>query len=594
MSSLRSALYRGGVQPRSSGRAQQPNFQSEATLRELLALRPAKADEPAATRGSRAHCDGPCCSEPLKRNRTCAFRDLLFQPPSTFYYLSDDGKDRSAEHGTFLHNRFAGSDTTGENSHSYFTPKPAPLSAALRVTGVIETPVYIGADLHSNQGHLMMDSTFPLAVSLLRLRASLAASGGSQEAAAAAVAAAAPAVAPGPSNAGNVAVATPLEMMRAFINSKGLDGELQAWVKAKAQAAQAVMVGRRLERKPSTAAAKDFGTLPDAVSGNFTFLAYDSPGYAGWHRGKRERIWAAQMAGRGVVDLPELASICPQGCIVRTSWVGAGHVGLCAVDQYNGVGGAWDHRALFRWRHRIYHMWKVPAGPLPLAAGGKPQVILVETKRRVTNLAGLAARINAEGFGSARIIRWENLPFAEQLRAMRGAAVQVSGVGSSQMNQFLLPRGSVAISLGWRDETSRHGVTYFDSHILRSMDHARVLYYPSYTRAERSCGHEAVCLDLAKATALVKQGVEIYKAGFATPLPFDANANKFDRAFTRLVELTKGVALQHRTADYAWGVDKPPVGCTHLNGVDKLLWSPTARTCMWSSLVPGLAREFDL
>ena len=35
-----------------------------------------------------AHCVGPCCSRPLHRNRTCAFRQLVFMPPHSFHFVS--------------------------------------------------------------------------------------------------------------------------------------------------------------------------------------------------------------------------------------------------------------------------------------------------------------------------------------------------------------------------------------------------------------------------------------------------------------------------------------------------------------------------
>lgn len=469
---------------------------------------------------SRSHCVGQCCDSALARNRTCGFRDLLFKPPSDFYYLSDDGVDRSAAHATYLHNRFQGSDTTGANSHSRFTTKSAPLSAAAGVTRVVEAPLYIGADVHSNIAHRMLDSVFPLTIALLTLKAGVT-------------------------------------------------------------------------RKQQPALASDFSTLPDPVKGNFTFLLYDSPSYTHFHRRSKERGWTAQLAGNGVVDVQELAASCPTGCIIRTAWVGAGHMGLCAVDELNAMGGSLAHRALFRYRQRIYHAWHVPHTPVAPAAGELPQVLVVRTKRRVRNLDALVSAINSAGFASARLIKWEDMTFVQQLRAMRSAAVQVSGVGSAQINQFLMPQGTVAVTLGWRDDQSRHGVHYFDSHVLRSMDHVKALYYPSYTRQERAIRDE-VNLNLTKAVELVKQGIDIYKKGFTSPLPLEANANKFDHAFTRLVELTHGKALAHRADDYAWGKESVHVACTRMNGVEKMLWTADAQKCVWQPYISQVVREFDL
>ena len=133
---------------------QQPSgFQSPETLARLLQLRPLTLQEELRNfSGSRAHCVGPCCDVALGRNRTCAFRDLLFSPPNSFYFLSDDGVDHSAEHATFLHNRFADGGSTGPNRRSRFVPMPAPLSAATGITRVIETPLYIGVRLTASAG----------------------------------------------------------------------------------------------------------------------------------------------------------------------------------------------------------------------------------------------------------------------------------------------------------------------------------------------------------------------------------------------------------------------------------------------------------
>lgn len=364
--------------------------------------------------------------------------------------------------------------------------------------------------------------------------------------------------------------------------------------------------------------------LPDAVSGLFTFLLYDSPRYTNWHRGKKERSWTEQLAGGGVVDLDELAAACPPpGCLVRTAWAGAGHVGLCAVDRQNNMAGSRQQRALFRYRHRIFSRWDVPHTPIwasgeaaaaaahaipPSAEGGGlfgggqklPIVLVVQTKRVVTNLPAFVASINKGRFADARLIKWEGMSFAEQLRVMRSAAVQVSGVGSAQINQFLLPRGSVAVCLGWRDEHARHRIHYFDHHILRSLDHARVLYYPSYTAAELR-QPSAVTLDLPKATALIKQAVDIYKQGFTVPIDPDVQANKYDRAFTKLNEQTNDLALAMRTTDYDWAGSAVPQHCHTFNGVEGLFWGASKmvrpaqmQQCPWYRPVPALLSEFDL
>ena len=96
-------------------------------------------------------------------------------------------------------------------------------------------------------------------------------------------------------------------------------------------------------------------------------------------------------------------------------------MGLCAVDQHNAIAGAREHRALFRYRQRIYHFFGVPPTPSSRGSaggGGKPLVLAVQTKRVVTNLARLVRDVNAMGTARAELIRWEALSFIEQLRLM--------------------------------------------------------------------------------------------------------------------------------------------------------------------------------
>jgi len=412
---------------------------------------------------------------------------------------------------------------------------------------IMSAPLYIGGDLHGNVGHNMLDSVFPAISNLARLHAALAADA-----------------------EGSSKLAT---------------------------------------------------SLPDVRTGNFTYLLIDPPPCCpGWHRGKKERAWTGQLSG-GIIDLDELASACPPpGCLIRTAWVGAGHVGLCAVDDRNIISGSREHRALFRFRERIYLRWGVSPTPLPRAPGGGvlaaaaasaadsamaqvhgsglsaalPLVLVVQTKRIVSNLASLVELITATGTARAQLIKWETMSFAEQLAAMRSAAVQVSGVGSAQINHFLLPQGSVAVCLGWRDELARSGIHYFDHHVLRSMDHVRTVYYPSYSLRERA-KPKAITLDLDKAMRVIGDALAIYRKGFSTPLPADANANHFDHAYEELNRLTASVVTQMRTNDYDWRRPAPR-GCTNMNGIEEVLWDPSAgrKPCPWQQHVPKLLVDFGL
>ena len=118
------------------------------------------------------------------------------------------------------------------------------------------------------------------------------------------------------------------------------------------------------------------------------------------------------------------------------------------------------------------------------------------------------------------------------------------------MNSYLLPRGAVAICLGWiaKDDALAGDITYFDSHILNSLDHVRSLYYPSYDRSEINYGG-TVTLNALKLTRLVRAALRLQAAGFEIPVPFGVNSNVHDRAFTALVAITNGSALLSRVGD---------------------------------------------
>lgn len=128
---------------------------------------------------TRVHCVDQCCSQPLHRNRTCAFGNLLFRPPHHLFVVTDEPYDPS-QHATYLHNRYAPGGTIPPHLHSLLQMRSASRASAANVTKVIKSPLYIGADLHGNVGHLMLDSVFPLLPNLLRLRASLQAAGSAE------------------------------------------------------------------------------------------------------------------------------------------------------------------------------------------------------------------------------------------------------------------------------------------------------------------------------------------------------------------------------------------------------------------------------
>ena len=104
------------------------------------------------------------------------------------------------------------------------------------------------------------------------------------------------------------------------------------------------------------------------------------------------------------------------------------------------------------------------------------------------------------------------------------------------------------VCLGWIHRQAPQRIYYFDSHILHSLDHVRVLYYPSYDAAEIS-GAAAVTLRMAKASRIVNEALALQRAGSTVPVEPSLNANLHDRAMGALVAASKGVALMARTGD---------------------------------------------
>jgi hypothetical protein len=154
----------------------------------------------------------------------------------------------------------------------------------------------------------------------------------------------------------------------------------------------------------------------------------------------------------------------------------------------------------------------------------------------------------------------------------------------------------VAICLGWRNEHSRRHIEYFDSHLLRSLDHVRALYYPSYEPSELSgrCapnGHDgcSVTLNLDKAAALVLNGLELAARGFAVPVAQHDNANVYDDAWRYINERSSDAALRARNEGFL------PGGQTRClqNGVAHILWGGKSG-CAWDPYTADAVAKFAI
>jgi hypothetical protein len=468
-------------------------------------------------------CDGPCC-EPLQRNRTCAFGNLIFSPPSSFLYISDDPS--TVDNTTwcaYLNNRFHGGLNTTKEAHSLWAPQAAPLLAAKGITRVIESPVFLGAYLYSNPGHNMLDAVYPSLVSLLRLRAAASASG-----------------------------------------------------------AQHVLEA-----------------LPEPHE-NFTYLIYDESWYRRkkilhnqflpYHRNTKEREFVETIAGR-CIDLEELTRLCPYpGCRLRTLFAGVGHQGMSMVTERNIFGGAQVYRSLFAYRKRILDRYHVHSPRLLSVAhreSKRPFILFIETKRLVTNYQEVAASVARNSNARTAVIKWDGMSFKEQLELISKTDVHVTGVGTGQMNVFLLPPGAVALGLGWRDDFSYNHIHYFDA-ILASLDHVSVLYYPSYGPEELE-GTRAVTLNVSKATSMVLAALQRFRKGFNIPIPFEENANDYDRAYSYLFDLSNGLSHMKRTGDEPWPV--PLGGSCVINNPESLLFH---KSCGWRHHIPEVLERYPI
>ena len=468
-------------------------------------------------------CDGSCC-QPLRRNRTCAFGNLIFQPPSSFFYIVDDPS--TVDNTTwcaYLNNRFQGGLNTTKESHSLWAPQAAPLSLAKEVTRVIDSPVFLGAYLYANPGHNMLDAVYPSIVSLLRLRAAALASG----------------------------------------------------------------------------AKHVFEALPD-MHEDFTYLIFDESWFRRqklmnkkvfrFHRNTTERNFAETVAGR-CIDLQELQQKCPYpGCRLRVVFAGVGHQGMSMVTERNVFGGAQVHRSLFQYRKRILDRYHVNSPRYQNATYRKhkqPSILFIETKRVVTNYREVAASVGRISNARTAVVKWDGMSFKEQLELISNTDIHVTGVGTGQMNVFLLPPGAVALGLGWRDDFSYNHVHFFDA-ILTSLDHVSVVYYPSYGPEELQ-GTRSVTLNVSKATGMVMQALARFLEGFEIPISLDDNANDYDRAYAYLFELSGGLSHMKRTGDEAWPV--PPGGSCVINNPESLLFH---KSCGWSEHIPEVLKRYPI
>ena len=343
-------------------------------------------------------------------------------------------------------------------------------------------------------------------------------------------------------------------------------------------------------------------------AGDFTYLYFDEPWCCKgdkerFNRGTRERNFTETVVGR-VLDLLELRKMCPgSGCLVKSAFVGIGHMGMCMVDEQNVMGGARVNRSLWEYRQRVLARYglsdltnqtKTRLPPTMDNASASqarfepPLVLFIETKRIFTNFRAVAASVENSSSAKTMVVRWEGMSFPEQLALLQKTAVHVTGVGTGQMNVFFLPAGSVALGLGWRNNYSFKRIHYFDP-VLTSLDHVSVMYYPSYDESELgSPAEKSVTLNVSKSTSLILSALKKYETGFEIPVRLSDNANDYERAYEYLSQLSGGVSHMQRTGDtpWEWRTQK----CLS-NNVETLLFT---RECGWKQWIPQVLDRYKL
>ena len=312
---------------------------------------------------SSVFCSGACCS-PGARDQTCAFSNVLFQPPSSFVYLEAGGgvgASRADTMTTYLHNRFKTNGVlTGQGGFSRWMPTKAPLSTAAGVTHVIESSIFLMSDLHSNFGHNMLDAVFPPFAAVHRIRIAAAA--------------------------------------------------------AATTSAAAQLVLSHVPDLTNNETSGGIFLVADPASG---------PAGIGWHRGKEERSWCQSVWGT-VADLAQLRAACPKGCLIRSLVAGIGHTGLCMVDEGNAMAGARPDRALYAFRNRVYRRHSVPPQPPWVLTPGtrRQRVLFVKNKREVTNWAALMQVVGSGPQNpETKFVDWAQLSFKDKLINFREATV---------------------------------------------------------------------------------------------------------------------------------------------------------------------------
>lgn len=307
------------------------------------------------------------------------------------------------------------------------------------------------------------------------------------------------------------------------------------------------------------------GAVPDPDNSSFLFVEYDdlipmqmkhlmSEPYRDVH----------DTFGNAIVTLDDLKrATSGRAILVRSLTVGYGRVGLCAVDELNKVPGREYLRAFQQKMMKVYHI---------TPTSNPTEVAFVRSKRQSTktveNLQHLAKK------HGAYLIAWEMLSLRDKVNITSRLRVLVQMVGTAQRNTFLVPAWSSAILIGRINMNARLYTSYYDSHLIGSLNDIHVYYYPSFSLDELLHGGRTVRLDERKFGILFSKA---WKTAYTRPVKGD-NSNKFDHAFTYMNKVTNGAVLNARSGipGSIW-----PLSC-FVNAVDEMLWGPTQHQCPWS------------
>lgn len=279
-----------------------------------------------------------------------------------------------------------------------------------------------------------------------------------------------------------------------------------------------------------------------------------------------------------------------------------------AKKDINGnltLGACRELNACRLFRDRMYRAYKLEPPPAVSARPGDApfRAILIENKRYPkTMLESLVSAFHADkslkNGMTLELISWspnvthlsmQNGDLTEHLKVIRSTDVHISGPGTGQMYQTLLPDGAVHINLGAPAGCPRG---YMEEYMAEGAPYLRALYYTN----------PGGLIDPGMFLSVVRQAKEILTRGLSMPVPIGTNLSPVGQVYKAYVwMLFKGTAEEKAVAELApiRLVPRAPtlgnnffenVVCRGLKGPGKPNDKPALNDC----LMGALRESFDM